>query len=829
MPGTEPSAVQAQAARDAQGRGALQAEVPQKKADEGLFKPDTSGQGTLYSFPGALFDPAAWRRLLSPLLNRGTGYEFLSDKKGLASVAGQIKAGLAPTSLRGGKDIEYPSRRLNADLAQAKDQALHALEDVRTPIDRLPQLAQRDITYRAEMGQKQAAPQLQPAIDTLRGVQDFWMKKVQSLGPEFLASTIDNYMGHVWQNWAEWTAERRANQGLQTHLDQQGRPIGPGGKSITGSGSFMKQRIFPTQEDGIAAGLRPVTYNPIDLQMIKIFELQKMYYGTKYGDEMINNGIATFVRNSQEAQSEARMNGLMPLEDKYFKARKGQTEFGGYWAPEPLARVFNNYVSTGWQGNPLYNGIRQTNNMLNALQLFWPGFHAAFVINDTMTSKAALAIDQMAKGKPLRALGTLAQTPISLPQAMIRGSQLRREWLDPGSTAHGVRAALEGIAGYPQSEVAGIVNALKEGGGRMAMPDFFKSSASGAFYKTLKDFKNPASPFYSVMQMYRDAPPGLYNAAVRLPMQIVGRLFDTVMQPVMGYLVPRAKMAVFGDMASDWLRDNSHASAREVQAAMTKIVDSVDNRLGQLNYDNLFWNKALKDLAFVSQRSVGWNLGTLREIGGGGVDAAALARDVLSGNKPEWTRRMSYSIAMPAISAIVGSVITYLATGHGPQEWRDLYAPQTGGMDENGNPRRVTVPGYMKDILHAAHDFTGTILGKTAPLLSLGRELFVTGKDYYDRLIYNPLRDQSAAAAYADYIIGQQMPFTARALLKGQTQNLTPAEQAMTLFGFAQAPQWIANPERAAANQFRQQRKDMRRREPQGTMHIFTSPRNATP
>lgn len=48
LPGTAPSAVQAQAARDAQGRGALLAKVPQKPMDQGLFAPDTSGQANLF-------------------------------------------------------------------------------------------------------------------------------------------------------------------------------------------------------------------------------------------------------------------------------------------------------------------------------------------------------------------------------------------------------------------------------------------------------------------------------------------------------------------------------------------------------------------------------------------------------------------------------------------------------------------------------------------------------------------------------------------------------------------------------------------------------------
>ena len=94
---------------------------------------------------------------------------------------------------------------------------------------------------------------------------------------------------------------------------------------------------------------------------------------------------------------------------------------------------------------------------------------------------------------------------------------------------------------------------------------------------------------------------------------------------------------------------------------MTKAWDSVDNRMGQLVYDNLFWNKTLKDLAFISTRSVGWNLGSVREIGGGGVDAVKAVADMARGRKPELTTRMAYTIAMPIITALYGAILTLYA------------------------------------------------------------------------------------------------------------------------------------------------------------------------
>lgn len=49
MPGMEPSAVQAQAARDQAGRGGLEPRVPQARPDEGLFAPKAPEEGSLLS------------------------------------------------------------------------------------------------------------------------------------------------------------------------------------------------------------------------------------------------------------------------------------------------------------------------------------------------------------------------------------------------------------------------------------------------------------------------------------------------------------------------------------------------------------------------------------------------------------------------------------------------------------------------------------------------------------------------------------------------------------------------------------------------------------
>jgi hypothetical protein len=45
-----------------------------------------------------------------------------------------------------------------------------------------------------------------------------------------------------------------------------------------------------------------------------------------------------------------------------------------------------------------------------------------------------------------------------------------------------------------------------------------------------------------------------------------------------------------------------------VRAAMRKVWDSVDNRMGQMVYDNLFYERAVKDIALITFRAYGWQL-----------------------------------------------------------------------------------------------------------------------------------------------------------------------------------------------------------------------------
>jgi hypothetical protein len=59
---------------------------------------------------------------------------------------------------------------------------------------------------------------------------------------------------------------------------------------------------------------------------------------------------------------------------------------------------------------------------------------------------------------------------------------------------------------------------------------------------------------------------------------------------------------------------------------MARAADATEDRMGQMTYDNLFYNKMLKDVALLGFRAYGWQLGKYRHLYGGAADAATWSR-----------------------------------------------------------------------------------------------------------------------------------------------------------------------------------------------------------
>jgi hypothetical protein len=150
------------------------------------------------------------------------------------------------------------------------------------------------------------------------------------------------------------------------------------------------------------------------------------------------------------------------------------------------------------------------------------------------------------------------------------------------------------------------------------------------------------------------------------------------------------------------------------QEVMQRVWDSVDNRLGQLVYDNLFWNRTVKEIGQMGLQSLGWNLGSWKEVGGGAADLFRVGRGLgeagvaklrgrstaegLAKARENLTMKATYAIAYAPVVGLMGLVAQYLMTGKGPKSWsprdvwHDAFFPHNGHGDE-----RVSLPGYHMD------------------------------------------------------------------------------------------------------------------------------------
>lgn len=580
-------------------------------------------------------------------------------------------------------------------------------------------------------------PVLRPIAAQMKAFNDDLAKRVQDLGTGKLQELNDTYLGRIWRNSDAKVASVFGRRQLE------------GGKG------FLKQRTYEYFSDGLAAGLEPITNNPVEMMLLKGQEVRRYIYGQTIFQEMKDAGLAKFVKFGAEApEGWTKINDKIAQVRQYSEAEKGFIERGSYYAPDEAATLVNNHLSPGLQGNGAYDAFRKAGNMMNSAQLGLSLFHVGFTTIDSMVSRAALGVQQLSRGDFLKGIGSIAQgvNPVQPFLNVYKGDRLLRAYL----------GKLE------DPSLAPIIEALVAGGGRAKLDAFYRNAALGSFKQAIE--RNDK----------------LGAAKAFLP-----TVMDKINAPVFEQLVPRQKLGVFFDLAKDWLERNPNATVEQKREAMGKAWDSVDNRMGQLAYDNVFWHRALKDSLMIGVRSVGWNLGTFRELGGGVYDIKSILK-----NK-ELSTRTAYAIALPFVAAVMGATLGYLYTGKPPDELEDYFFPKTGKMRPDRTQDRISLPTYVKDVYAYGHDITNflkygtdptnTLQNKLHPLLGVISQM-ISNKDFFGGAIRSPgdsvvrqLQDE------AEYLAAQITPFG----IRNYEQQAKLDKQEMSIAGYLTNPSMI--------------------------------------
>lgn len=589
-----------------------------------------------------------------------------------------LPAGRGPEAMKAAESIRANLGEMNREEALA----YKSVEDAQKQFDKMPPEENHAFMDAVETGSKQADPKLDAAAGKIRGILDGLRDQIQSLGTGKLEHFYENYFPHIWKD------PTRA----KTFFGDYGK------RPFAGKGAFLKKRTIPTIKEGLESGLELVSDNPMDLVMAKVHEMRKYLMAHRVLREFKDAGMMQFVKSGHRPPE-----GFTLVDDRIssvtYRTEKGEMVTSGhYYLPEGAARVMNNYLSPGLRGSKTFRAYREASNILNQAQLGLSAFHLGFTSIDAATSKFAVGLNRLAKGQIFKGARDIAMTPIAPLSNAISGNRLYKAYYETGPVG---------------AELGRFVQSMVAANGVPKMDWHYKTGIT----------KN-------MVQAWRKGNP--LGVALRVP----GAALELAAKPIMEYIVPRQKLGVFMDMMRMEFDANPNMTAAELRPIAQKAWNSVDNRMGQLVYDNLFWNNVAKDLAMASIRSVGWNVGTVREVVGGGKDILSQVGRLTRGENPELTYRMAYITALPIVVGTMGAIANYLMTGQGPQSLKDYYFPRTGGTDEKGDPNRVSLPSYMKDLYHYSKDPVQTVRNKLHPILGLMGEM-LANEDFYGTEIRN--------------------------------------------------------------------------------------------
>ena len=452
----------------------------------------------------------------------------------------------------------------------------------------------------------------------------------------------------------------------------------------------------------------------------------------------------------------------------------GKVISGYWWAPEPIANDFNSSLTPGLEQYRWFRGARALNNTLNLTSLSLSGFHGMGTAINAAISTGELGLRElfgkgMSAGMRLEGAANIAKGITVLPavaETYYRGRKLTKAWYE----ADGVNPVL-----------SNTLQAIVKSGGDATM---------NAAYKThLSD---------NIVRMFvRDASlSSIAKGLGSIPLNVLTKSSSAIME----HWVPALKLGTMGEMAKMRMRQDPNMNSIEFQKKLQSDWASVDNRFGQLIYDNLFWKKTAKQLAMVGVRSVGWNFGTIRELGGGVGDLTKSGFEVLkslAGKKgnPEFTSRLGYTIMLPAMVGLWGAIANKIMTGKDPESILDLFYPKTGATTADGEAERFTLPTYMKDVMSYSKDPKRTVINKASPLFHTISEMLDNRTFYGDQIVNEDDSWKDKAEDYTKFILQQGLPFSVTGLKKelDRGRKLGSKETILPFIGITPAPKDIIN------------------------------------
>jgi hypothetical protein len=649
--------------------------------------------------------------------------------------------------------IGHETARSWRDLAIANE----ALKTFSRYVGRLPKADAVELWDKAEHGRATGDPAVDRMVDLLHQITKQYTDQLVALDRLKAESTIEHYIGRFW------TGPKNAPKNwLRTLL---------GRRPFEGPKSFLKARSLVNFTDGLKAGLVPQTYNFVDAQLAKIAEMQRVIAAQKILQQEKAAGRAQKVRFGKPAPRDAQGrewarigDGTDPAFQVLSRDESGGLVKHGDWYAHPDAiPVWQNHLSRGYAGSPLYDAFMAPGQAAQQLLLAFSGFHGTVISTEAAFSDLANAAQEVINRGRLASAGTAAARAPIAPIVNYRlGKRIMREYRRPGT--------------HP--ELAKTLDAMIAGGYRgTAESEFWSGDRIKKFKKALWDAQNASTQTKRAL------------AAARVPLTGLWAAVEASTLPILGRYVPYMKAAALYTATSNKLAElaahtNGPVELPVLRKEMRDLSREMDYRFGQVNYDNLFVDRALKNVGQALLLAPGWTVGTLalagrgvRDIGALPVRAARRFRDrgKAPPNEPPpdlLGKSAAYWIAAVLGTMLINGILTYAHTGQKPT-WKDFFAYRDGTTDDEGNPTRHTIPGYlMHDIYPWTHHPITTALSKQSPTLQFG-ERFVQNKGARPGTMMYDQRAPFFTQAYqvAKDAARQALPITASSTMEARRRG----------------------------------------------------------
>jgi hypothetical protein len=752
--------------------------------------------------PANKLGPATLRQILREFSNKYPGIETVGGARvsGAREAAGakdrniQVPAGAAPShpaDILAGTIADREKAAVTPDLKQNLKDLASAIRSISSPDKATPEGARAGASIRSSIGR--ATRDSEKTKAALEGYQ----KQVAAYSPADKLDMIDSL-----QNWSDRRAQgyetlpevaplfnevRRTFEDRKAKLmaapstermnfindyypqmwkdPEKARAFAGQFGTKEGSGGFTKARTIPTVADGIRAGLEPVTIDPIEATFRYVENVDRFLATNEVFDTAVERGDVVWRNPKDKPAGWSEVNGR--LSQKY----PGQKAY----APEGWATVYNRFISRppdGLAGKAL-EGLQKTANSITAFKLGVSGYHALNMVGESIRSGIANALDEAFYGNPIKAAAALGKAPGKWVTSAIRGKQMQKAYLhDVGSPE--LRKVVD---------LATEANFRVAGKGRIA--DEYRFTGQGSLLDAFRRGSLKAET-QAAIKGIGVAP---VSGTIKAIESGVGRTLETLSDPLFRTYIPAIKNGAFYDIVSTWLREHPEASHEEQVAFARKASDIVDNNFGEMNQDNIFWQKWTKQVAQSAFVSYSYTLGTARQVAGTAGDLARIGKD-------GWSNNLSQAVALPIMVGTLGAIYQYAKTRKPPESLRDLVAPQTGGTDATtGQPERAVMPSYLSQFLNGYMDPRQEATNKLNGLYELLHGAF-TGTDWRG----DPIAPSTAGAGevlknYLEMAAGTWQPISTEN--RGKVGTKIGGVERFS--GVKAAPMFLTDPEGYAA------------------------------